>query len=172
MNSDDVQVTESGASEIDAEAIMRQIRGNIRVQRAQAEAQGLDYEAFVEEICGSQDSTRFDCSLYDALRRMSVSYDKVGVRLSLSGSSIPLIAPLVQRLRGGLHHLVIYYVNHLAGQQVRFNERVVRALATLVKELEKEPTSAQAEALQQEVAQLRIEVERLRAKVEQKDENE
>jgi hypothetical protein len=164
MNSQDLnEIIENRDPEIDAEAIMRQIRENIRQRRAQAEAQGLDYEAFVEGLYASQVTARFNHSLYYDLRRMSVGYDKVGVGLSLTESRLPLIAPLVQRFRKALHHLVIYYVNILAGQQARFNEYVVRALTGLVKELEEGPTPTEVEALRQEVAQLRARLEQLEA---------
>ena len=146
--------------DIDAEAIMRQIRKDIRKQRAQAETQGPGYEPFVEEIS----TTRFDRSLYDALQRMSVGYDKAGVGLLLAGSSIPLVAPLVQR---AYHRLIIYYVNELARQQVRFNGHVVRAMVTLIQGLEGDPIPGQVEALQREVTQLRAEIERLKPKAEQ-----
>ena len=152
--------------DIDAEAIVRQIRENIHKQRAQAETQEPSYEAFVEGIYASQATPRFDRSLYDALRRMSIGYHKAGVGLLLAGSSIPLVAPLVQRVRAAFHRLVIYYVNELARQQVRFNEHVVRAMATLVKGLEGDPTPGKVEALRREVAQLRAEIERLKPKAE------
>jgi hypothetical protein len=149
--------------DLDAEAIMRQIRKDIRNQRAQAETEGPDYEAFVEEIS----TTRFDRSLYDALQRMSVGYDKAGVGLLLAGSSIPLVAPLVQRVRAAYHRLIIYYVNELARQQVRFNGYVVRAMVALIQGLEGDPTPGQVEALRREVAQLRAEIEHLKPKAEQ-----
>jgi len=162
--------------EIDAEAIMRQIRETIRKQRIQAEAQGADYEALIEGICTSQATARFDRSLYDALQRMSVSYDKIGVGPLLTGSSIPIVAPLVRRIRMALHQLVIYYVNELAGQQVRFNEHVVRATAMLIKGLEEDRLPGEVDTLRQEIAQLRAEVERFRAMgsrdSEQKDKQE
>src|SRR2546425_333324 len=91
---------------IDSEAVMRSIRENIRQRRAQAEAQGLNYEAFVEGLYAARATARFDHSLYYDLRRMSVAYDKIGVGLSLSETRIPLIGPLLQRVRAGLHQLV------------------------------------------------------------------
>jgi hypothetical protein len=147
--------------EIDAEAIMRRIRENIRQRRTEAEAQGLDYEAFVEGLYSAQVTARFEHSLYYDLRRMSVGYDNIGVGLSLTESRLPLVAPLVQRVRAALHHLVIYYTNKLAGQQARFNEYVVRALTGLVKALEEGPTPDDVGALRQEVAELRARLEQL-----------
>lgn len=165
-NNDLNDVIEIRDPEIDAEAIMRQIREDIRKRRAEAEAKGLEYESFVEGLYASQVAARFDHSLYYDLRRMSVGYDKIGVGLSLTESRTPLIAPLVQRVRRALHHLVIYYTNKLAGQQARFNEYVVRALTGLVKELEEGPRPEDVEALREEIAELRVRVEKLEARGE------
>lgn len=165
MKDDLERIIEIRDPEIDAESIMRQIRQKIRERRAKAEEQGLDYEAFVEGLYASQVSARFHHRLYYDLRRMSVGYDKLGVGLSLTESRIPVIAPLVQRVRRALHHLVIYYTNKLAGQQVRFNEYTIRALTGLVKELEEGPTSSTVETLQQEVESLRAQVENLEARL-------
>ncbi len=158
------EIIEIRDSEIDAEAIMRQIRENIRRRRSDAEAQGLDYEAFVEGLYASPDATRFDRSLYYDLRWMSMGYYKIGVGLSLTESRTPLIAPLVQRVRSALHHLVIFYTNMLAGRQARFNEYVVRALTGVVKSLEQDPTPGEVESLRQEVAELRAQLEQLQAR--------
>jgi hypothetical protein len=164
MDTDDLNTAvEVRNPDIDAEAIMRRIRANIRQRRAQAEAQGLDYEAFVEGLMASRSATRFDTSLYYDLRRMSVAYDKIGVGLSLTESRQPLVGPLVHRLRRALHHLVIYYVNMLAQQQARINEYVVRALTTLTSNLEPGPTPAEVDALRQQVAQLQARLDALEA---------
>jgi hypothetical protein len=166
MSNDDLEkIIEIRNPEIDAEAIMRRIRENIRQRRSEAEAQGLDYEAFVEGLYASPDAARFDRSLYYDLRWMSMGYYKIGVGLSLTESRTPLIAPLVQRVRSALHHLVIFYTNMLAGRQARFNEYVVRALTGLVKALEEDPTSGEVESLRQEVAELRAQLEQLEARV-------
>ena len=160
------EIVEIRDSEIDAEAIMRQIRENIRRRRSDAEAQGLDYEAFVEGLYASPDATRFDRSLYYDLRWLSTGYYKIGVGLSLTESRLPLIAPLVQRVRATLHHLVIFYTNILAGRQIRVNDYIVRALSGLVETLEKDTTPNEIETLRQEVADLRAQLEQLQAKIE------
>jgi hypothetical protein len=165
MSSDDIEEAISSYDpEVDAEAIMHQIRENIRRQRVHAEAQGREHETSGEgATSASHVGTRFDNRLYEALHRMSVGYDKVGVGLLLTGSTIPLVAPLVQWIRTALHRLVVYYVNTLASQQVCFNEQVFQSVTALVEELEEDPTSVEVEALRQEVAQLRAQVERLKA---------
>ena len=158
------QIVEIRDSEIDAEAIMRQIRENIHRRRSDAEAQGLDYEAFVGGLYASPDTTRFDRSLYYDLRWMSLGYYKIGVGLSLTESRTPIIGPLVQRVRGALHQLVIFYTNMLAGRQARFNEYVVRTLTRLVKSMEQDPTPGEVESLRREVAELRAQLEQLQAR--------
>ena len=156
MTDDDLSnVIEIRDPEIDAEAIMRQIRENIRRRRAEAEARGLDYEALALGLPDPGEATRLDRSLHLELRRLLAGSDKIRVGLSLTPSRIPLFAPIVQRARAALHQLVIYYVNMLAGQQARFNESATRVLVGLAKELEAGPTPAEVEALRQEVVALK-----------------
>lgn len=149
---------------IDAEAIMRKIRANIRQRKQQAEAKGIDYEAFVEGLYTSDVTARFDHNLYYDIRRMSVGYDKVGVGLSVSERSIPIIGGVIQRFRRSLHTLVIYYVNMLAGQQVRFNELVVRTTTSMVKTLEEGTPQSELEALREEVTALKQRVAELESR--------
>ena len=158
---DDYQgVVEFRDSDIDSEAIMRRIRQKIRERRADAESRGLDYEAFVEGLYATQVSARFDHDLYYDLRRMSVGYNKIGVGLSLTESRIPILGPIIQRIRRALHQLVIYYVNQLAGQQARFNEYAMRALTSMTKTLEEGADVDDLDALREDVIELR---ERVRA---------
>jgi len=86
-----------------------------------------------------------------------VAYDKLGVDIILTPSRLPLVGGLLQRLRAALHTLVVYYVNRLAGQQVRLNEMLVRVLVGLTKALE--TTRAENERLQQEVEALEARLE-------------
>jgi hypothetical protein len=76
--------------------------------------------------------------LHEAIRRTSLSYDKIPVELALTQSQVPLVGRLLQRARTALHDLVLFYVNRLASRQVRFNEQTARALVALVKDLEAE----------------------------------
>ena len=135
---------------LDAEAIMREIRTRIQQRRAQAEAQGLDFDALAEGRFTLDRPTRFNSELYYELRRLSVSGEQVGVGLSLTTSRLPVIGPLVQRIRGALHQLVVYYVNMLARQQARVNAYDAQAWAALMTELEAK--AEEAETLRREVA--------------------
>lgn len=151
--------------DIDSEAIMRKIRTKIRERRAEAESKGLDYEAFVEGLYASQVSTRFDHDLYYDLRRMSVGYNKIGVGLSLTESRVPILGPIIQRVRRALHQLVIYYVNQLAGQQARFNEYTMRAMTSMTKTLEDGVEPDDVDALRGEIIALRQRVRELESEL-------
>ncbi len=161
MGNDTENIIEIRASGIDTEAIMRQIRENIRQRRAQAVAEGLDYDAFLNQLHDAQAAGRFDSSLYHDLRWLHTHYQEMGVRLSLTSSPIPIIASLIQRVREAFHRLVIYYVNILAAQQRNFNSYLVQSLTTLVKELERGPLPDEIETLCREVAGLHARIERL-----------
>ncbi|MBN1954763.1 MAG: hypothetical protein JW900_06895 [Anaerolineae bacterium] len=152
--------------EIDAQAIMRQIRAKIRQRRAEAESQGLDYDAFLHGLSAAQGATRFDESFYHTLQQLGSSHDKIGVGLALTPSAIPLVGPLLQRVRVALHQLVIFYVNMLAGQQRGFNGHVAQAVRLLVKQLEADPLPGQVESLQRELDRLHERVEQLESRAE------
>ncbi len=152
----------AGGTRIDAEIIMRRIRRDIRRRRAEAEAEWKDSGVPFDQSCVSNGSSRFDEQVYRELNRMHAIYDKIGVGLMLSGSPVPLIAPLVQRVRSMLHRLVIYYVNNLAATQTDFNEHVVRTLTALVRDLDDDMTPSRVKALEEEIADLRAEIEQLR----------
>ena len=153
------EVIETHDPDLDAEAIMREIRARIQQRRTQAEAQGLDFDALAEGRFTPDHPTRFNAELYYELRRLSLSGEQIGVELSLTASRRPLIGPLVQRVRLALHQLVIYYVNMLARQQARVNAYNARAWAALLADLEAQ--AAAAEALRGEVAHLRARLDQL-----------
>jgi len=130
--------------DIDAEAIMQQIRARLRARRAEARARGLDFEAYAEGLYPLKADAVLSRDLYEAVRRLELSYDNVSVDLALTETRLPLIKGLVQRVRGALHALVLFYVNRLAARQVRINEQTTRALVALVRDLEAEVTDLRA----------------------------
>ena len=132
------------APDLDAEAIMREIRARIRERRTEAKARGLDFEAYADGLYPVPPDALFSRDLYEAVRYVGLGWDKVGVEKVLTESRLPLIGGLVQRLRAALHDLVLFYVNRLAVRQIRFNEQTARALTTLVRDLEAEITDLRA----------------------------
>ena len=126
------------APDLDAEAIMREIRARIRARRAEAKARGVDFEAYADGLYPVPPDALFSRDLYEAVRYVGLGWDKVGVEMALTESRLPLIGGLIQRLRAALHELILFYVNRQAARQVRFNEQMARALTVLVRDLEGE----------------------------------
>lgn len=137
-------------NDIDAEALMQQIRARLRARRAEAEARGLDFKAYAEGLYPLKPDAVLSRDLYEAVRRLELSYDKVSVDLALTETRLPLLKGLVQRVRLTVHALVLFYVNRLAARQVRFNEQATRALVAVVRDLESEVTDLRARLAQLE----------------------
>ena len=158
------EVVEIRASDIDVEAVLRQIRHKIRQRRETAQAQGLDYDALAQGACGKGEG-RFAAVHYN-LRRLSAMHNQITVKQYVSPRHVPLIGGLIQRARAALHDLVIYYVNTLGGKQILVNETSVRLLNDLLADLEQDAARNAQEiaALQNQVAALRAELAELRAK--------
>lgn len=131
-------------SDLDAEAIMQEIRARIRARRAEATARGLDFEAYADGLYPLPPDAILSRDLYEAVRYAALGYDKVNVEMVLTETRLPLVGGLVQRLRAALHGLVLFYVDRLAARQVRFNEQTARALTVLVRDLEAELHSLRA----------------------------
>ena len=149
--------------DIDADAIMRQIREKIRERREEAEAQGIDFDTLAE----GDASRRFGDDLYREMRQVSASASQMGVILSpVEEGGIPVLSALSHRIRMAMHQLVVYYVNMLAAQQNHHNGQLVRLLMKLVRGLERESHPEQVAELHAEVESLRAEVARLSALVE------
>ena len=90
---------------------------------------------------------------HEAVRHVSLGYDKVGVDLALTETRIPLVGWLVHRLRAALHGLVLFYVNRSAARQIRFNEQTARALVALLRDLEAEVRDLRARVAELEASQ-------------------
>lgn len=138
--------------DIDAEAIMQEIRTRIRARRAEARSRGLDFEAYADGLYPLPPDAVFSRDLYEAVRYVGLGYDKVGVEMALTETRLPLIGRLGHRLRAALHEVVLFYVNRLAARQVRVNEQVARTLTTLVHDLEAEIRDLRARLAELETA--------------------
>jgi hypothetical protein len=137
-NDDPVAGFEIQGDDVDVEAIMREIRARVRARRAKAKARGLDWEAYADGLYPLPPEAVLSRDLHEAVHFAGLDYDKIPVEMTLVETRVPLIGGLVQRLRSALHELVLFYVNHLASRQVRFNEQTARALVFLVRDLESE----------------------------------
>jgi hypothetical protein len=136
---DDIQEgLEIWAPDLDTEAIMQQIRTRIRIRRAEAKAKGLDFEAYADGLYPLPPDAPLSRELYEAVRYLGLGYDKINVDMVLTETRLPVIGPLVQRLRAALHQVTLFYVNRQGARQIRVNEQTARALAALVRDLDAE----------------------------------
>jgi hypothetical protein len=147
-------VIEIPAPEVNEEDIIARIQKRIPQRRTEAEAQGLDYERLVEGT-----AMGFSPGLYYDLYLARKRADAMEVPLSTVKSKVPVLGGLLDRLRLELHHLVIYYVNTLAGREVVFNVAVTNVLSQLVGELEER--EGHVTKLEGEVVNLRERVDLL-----------
>jgi FkbM family methyltransferase len=135
---DPIDSLQIGGDQIDSEEIMQQIRARIRARRAEAKARGLDFEAYADGLYPLPPGAILSRDVHEAVRHATLGYDKTAVDLALTETRLPLVGKLAQKLRAALHGLVLFYVNRLAAQQVRFNEQTTRALVALLRDLEAE----------------------------------
>jgi hypothetical protein len=114
--------------DIDIEQIMGEIREQILAGKAAASPGG-------KPIVPAK-GTRFSAELYEHLYYAGVNYDQVGVKMHVSTVPIPILGPIIEWIRGKLHELVLYYVNQVSAKQIKVNMHLLRAVSTLIEELE------------------------------------
>jgi phage shock protein A len=156
---EDKRVIEIRDSEINVEEIMNRIRERIRQRRAQASAQGLDYDRLVDARAPIVATGQSDADLNYDLRQLQTNADAIPVSLAMRDRHIPLLNFLIYRLEMLLHRLVLKYVNMLAGRQVVFNTAASNVLSALAQRLEQ--SEARAQQLEKEVSALRERVAEL-----------
>lgn len=160
----DKRVVEIHDSEINVEEIMERVRARIREQRAQASAQGSDYDALVDARVPVIKTDQSDADLDYDLHQLQTGADAIFVSLAMRDRQIPFFNFIFYRLENLLHRLVLKYVNQMAGRQVVYNTAAANVITVLVQRLEQ--THTRAQKLENEVSALRervAELERARA---------
>ncbi len=151
------EIIEIHDPEVDVEAIMARIRENIR-QRRQTHPELFDLELPTFPVGKLlADETAGDENLAFNLRQAIIAADEIGVMMSPVKSSLPVVGRLWAAFKYQMHSLVLYYVNMLAGKQMKFNRYVVQVLQSMVKQ----DSANEVVALHQEVESLRARVEQL-----------
>ncbi len=143
--------------ELDAGAIMAQIRERVRQRR---EALGYDKRTFVTfgntSYPGEPDDFPYDPNLYHHLRLANDTFVRPPLEVMLPpspASRLPVIGGLWQRLRPAVHHLILFYVNRAIAQEVTLNRHLVSVLNQLTRLTQEQQRAIIA--LQREVAELR-----------------
>jgi hypothetical protein len=114
---------------IKVEEIMQRIREQIIARKM---AESPDGKAIVKLV-----GKHLPPDFYEHLYHAGLMYNQIDVQIYLSPTPIPLIGPLLQRLRQMVHEVVVFYVNGLAAQQMEINKHLLRTVSLLGEEMEK-----------------------------------
>jgi hypothetical protein len=105
---------------------------------------------------------RFQSQVYESMYAMSSLRDKSQVQPFVTPLPVPVIGPLIQKIRGALHAIAIFYVNMSAERQIAFNVATSRTINAMARALDKEALSAPKA---EDMAQLKAELARLQARI-------
>ncbi len=151
--SDVEQVIDIRDPEINVEEIMARIRERLRQRRAQASAQGLDYDRLVEDDKVIQ-SGSLSTDLYYDLHQLRTTAESIWVPSAMRDRHFPaVINSVLFRTENLFHRLALKYVNMLAGRQVVFNRAATSVVTSVLRQLEQD--GARIEALEKQVKELR-----------------
>lgn len=129
MNNNNTPATDP----LDIEEIMQEIRKKILAEQMQL---GEFNEALVP--LGGK---RFSPQFYEHLYHAALSHNQIEVPLHVTKINMPVIGPILERLRAKLHTLVLFYVNQVAARQTAVNYHLLQAISLLSQELDnEEPT--------------------------------
>ncbi len=152
MNASD-DMAELHDPEISVEEIMRDIHNRVETRRQKVQAQGEGHFESVEEPGVSQAIGAEVTGVASQLRQLIQSADTLRLAPIITDWRIPLVNPLLRRLKKMLHELVLLYVNMLAGHQMAVNRSLARSLLVLIGA--RQADAARLLALEKEVALLR-----------------
>ena len=85
---------------------------------------------------------RFSPAFYEQLYRADLLQENDRVQLEVTQSSVPIIGPLIDKVRGKFHQLVLFYILQAVIPQNEFNTHIFQAVTLLSKELEEEAAAA------------------------------
>ncbi|UCC62309.1 MAG: hypothetical protein JSV36_16245 [Anaerolineae bacterium] len=150
------EIIEIRDPEINVESIMARIRENIRQRKkTHPELFDLGLATFPVGEPSPDDVTDAGALTFN-LRQALITADEIGVMMSPVKSPLPVIGPLWAAFKRQMHGLVLYYVNTLAGKQIKFNRHVAHVLQRIV-----------GQGAAEEIVALRQEIKVLRARIEQ-----
>ncbi len=161
-NNNPADILSVSADAINVEALMRELRAAITQRKKDAEAKGIDFEKLAMGRYEISEGERFQSQVYEAIYTMTSLRDKSQVQPFVTPIAVPLIGPLIQKIRGALHMISIFYVNMSAERQIAFNVATARAVGSLARALDKEAETAPKA---DDIAQLKQEIARLQTRI-------
>lgn len=79
---------------------------------------------------------RLSPEFYEQLYQVGLLQGELGVKIFVSRSNVPIIGQIIDKMRGKLHELVLYYVNQAVAQQSEINDHFLQAIMLMSQELE------------------------------------
>jgi hypothetical protein len=156
MNKDLVDVIRIDDPEIDANEVIRQVREGLRTHGF-----GIDPEfpVFHMKPVAHHPAAHLSAALYHDLEQAALAYGRTSIHVPVFHSRLPLVA----RLKGLFHRLVVYYIHRYGEQQMVFDGALLRTVNRLVQSLE---TSENANAaLRREIKDLRTRLTQVEAAI-------
>ena len=117
---------EKATEDINIEVIMQDIRRQILSQRRIGKGD--------LPVAGK----RFSLAFYEQLYQATLMQSETGITMHVTKSTVPLIGPLIDKVRGKFHQLVLFYVEQVVARQRPVNEHLLQAITLLSQELEAE----------------------------------
>jgi hypothetical protein len=147
--------------EIDAAAIMAEIRSRIEERRAGYEDRSFPTFGAATAYPGAPAEASAETALYYHLWLANQSYNQAETAPFLAASpatQLPVLGRLWQLIREQAHQLILFYVNRFVTQQTNVNRHLVSVANELTRELQEQ--EQQLRALEEEVRALRESEER------------
>lgn len=116
---------------VDIEGIMREVRAEVLAKKSAR----IKNSPLASGVGGR----RFPPAFYDHLYQAGLTFDVSTVERHVTKIPIPIIGPIIEKLRQKFHELVLFYVNKLASEQAEVNEHLLSAVSILSQELEQMP---------------------------------
>ncbi|MBI2906756.1 MAG: hypothetical protein HYX92_03755 [Chloroflexi bacterium] len=116
---------------VDAERLLRALEANLAAHRRRPWTGYIpSFDDLIESASDSTAVPRSEMEYY--LHRVRLC--DVSVTPDVRASSFPIVGPIFDLLKRQFHHLVLYYVNILAGKQAHYNAHMLRVVTLLSRE--------------------------------------
>jgi hypothetical protein len=153
-------------SDVDVEAVMKDVKNRVYQNRQKALAEGLSPNEFVfEDYPEELNVGHYDPEFYKRLRLANQPYKIRGVHPVIRSSQLtrlPVFGRILAKIQAASHNLVIFYVNSLGAEVIGFQKHVASVLNRLVSW--NQAHDREIMRLQQEVEALKKQIELLKAK--------
>ncbi|VAW42978.1 hypothetical protein MNBD_CHLOROFLEXI01-4753 [hydrothermal vent metagenome] len=150
---DDIRgIFEIGATAVNQNDLARRIAADLEVYQLDTPE---NWPEFAITAVSATNATTNPPELYASLEQAARAYDNMWVAIEIK----PSRWPLVNFIKRGFHQLVIFYVNRLGERQIKFNDRILRAVNLLA--ADQAAQNNETAALKQQIIRLQNQIDKL-----------